>query len=103
GRKCSVTLGKVVALETEQVSMNCERPQEGNPHRLTIRQHTFPRASIARFANSDGRVSVRHIKSERFRVKPDHDLFCAMRVWDQRAEAGFHEKIEKPFQSLAEA
>lgn len=84
--------------------MNAERTQKGNPHGLTKKQHTFPRASIARFAGSDCRVSAMRTKTGNcFRVKPDHELFCAMRVWDQRVEDGFDKKIETPFQVLAQA
>ncbi len=81
-----------------------DRPQKGNPHRLTIRQHTFPRASIARFANDSGRVNVHLIKTNKtFFAAPDSDLFSAKRVWDQRAEHGFGSQIERPFQLLARA
>jgi hypothetical protein len=84
--------------------MKFEKPQKGNPHRLTIRQHTFPRASIARFANSSGRVHVHKVSANRsFLAAPDNALFCAKRVWDQRAEDGFTNKIERPFQRLASA
>jgi hypothetical protein len=84
--------------------MKAERTQKGNPHGLTIKQHTFPRASIARFANSQGLVSAQRRKGGKcFRVKPDHELFCAMRVWDQRVEDGFNREIETPFQTLADA
>ncbi|MBC8028498.1 MAG: hypothetical protein H7Z16_00135 [Pyrinomonadaceae bacterium] len=78
--------------------------QKGNPHRLTIRQHTFPRASIARFADGSGRVNVHRIKTNKsFLAAPESELFCAKRVWDQRAEDGSSRKIERPFQVLAQA
>jgi hypothetical protein len=84
--------------------MTFEKPQKGNPHRLTIRQHTFPRASIARFADSSGRVHVHKVSANRsFFVAPDNALFCAKRVWDQLAEDSFANKIERPFQTLANA
>ena len=84
--------------------MTFEKPQKGNPYRLTIRQHTFPRASIARFANTSGRIHVHKVGANRsFLAAPDNVLFCAKRVWDQRAEDGFANKIERPFQGLANA
>jgi hypothetical protein len=84
--------------------MTFEKPQKGNPYRLTIRQHIFPRASIARFANSSGRVHVHKVNANRsFLAAPDNALFCAKRVWDQRAEDSFANKIERPFQRLANA
>lgn len=67
-------------------------------------QHTFPRASIARFADGDGRVSVSHIPTtKQLRLLPGDQLFCAKRTWDQRAEEDFMKQIEDAFQSLAEA
>ena len=33
--------------------------------------------------------------------KPDHDIFCAKRAWDQRAERGYMKEIEDEFQSVA--
>src|SRR2546421_11016639 len=84
--------------------MRFEQPQKGNPHRLTVRQHTFSRASVARFANSSGRVHVHKVSiNESFNAAPDNALFCAKRVWDQCAEDGFACKIERPFQILANA
>jgi hypothetical protein len=78
-----------------------ERPQENNRHLLTVRQHVFPSASIARFANNDGRVSLHDlIRSAERRAKPDDAIFCAKRAWDQRAER-YMKKIEDEFQSLA--
>lgn len=35
-------------------------------------------------------------------AKPSDSLFCADRVWDQRAEAGYMKKIEDSFQILAD-
>jgi hypothetical protein len=84
--------------------MKFEKPQKGNPYGLTIKQHTFPRASIARFADSDGLVSVFHIATgKNLKLSPDDHLFCATRIWDQRAEEGYMKEIEDSFQSLAEA
>ncbi len=84
--------------------MKHEKPQKGNPHQLTVCQHTFPAASIARFADTDGRVEVYLVEQNKVvHLKPDDQLFCAKRVWDQRAESGFMKEIEDNYQSLAEA
>jgi hypothetical protein len=84
--------------------MTLEKPQKGNPHRLTIRQHTFPRASIVRFVNNSGRVNVRLTKTNKtFFAAPESELFCAKRVWDQRTEHGSVSAIERPFGLLANA
>lgn len=83
--------------------MSYEKPQKGNPHELTIKQHTFPATSINRFYDNDGLVNVYLMaQSKNIRVKSDNNLFCAMRAWDQRAEAGFMKEIEDKYQSLAE-
>ncbi len=75
-----------------------------HPYRLTVRQHTFPRASIVRFANSSGRVHVYKVGAKQsFLAAPDGALFCAKRVWDQHAEEGSASNIERPFQRLARA
>lgn len=83
--------------------MTFEAPQKGNPHRLTVNQHTFPGASIARFTGVDGSVQVFHKPShEIFPAKPSEKVFCAQRVWDQQAESGFMKGIEDVFQELAD-
>ncbi len=83
--------------------MKYEKPQRGNPHRRTIKQHTFPAASISRFTNRDGTVSVYHISSKKILKLPtDNQLFCAKRNWDQRAEDGYMKEIEDKFQALAD-
>ena len=80
-----------------------ERPQRDNPHRLTVKQHVFPKASIARFAGDDGRVALFDLKRRTpWRPTPDDQVFCARRVWDQRAEAGYMRATENTFQALAE-
>jgi hypothetical protein len=77
--------------------------QKGNPQQLTVCQHTFPLRSISRFAGDDGRVEVYLVKQRKVvRLKPDDQLFCAKRVWDQRAESSFMKEIEDKYQSLAE-
>lgn len=83
--------------------MKYEKPQKGNPYNLTIQQHTFPAASIIRFVNNAGVVSVYHIRSGKaLSLPPNDQMFCAKRNWDQRAETGYMKKIEDKFQSLAE-
>jgi hypothetical protein len=79
-----------------------EKPQKKNRHLLSVRQHVFPVASIARFADSRGCVSV----SDRLRnmvrpAKPNDIIFCARRAWDRRAETGYMKRIEDAFQNLA--
>lgn len=82
--------------------MTFEPPQKGNPHQLTINQHTFPNASISRFANEKGAVQVLRKASEKvFHARPADQIFCALRVWDQQAEGGFMKDIEDAFQALA--
>ena len=79
-----------------------EKPQKKNRHLLTVRQHVLPLASIARFADVEGRVSLHDLaRSKVRRAKPNDDIFCAMRAWDQRAERGYMKRIEDEFQRLA--
>jgi hypothetical protein len=83
--------------------MKHEKTQTGNPHQLTVSQHTFPAGSISWFTCDDGRVEVYLIDQKKIiRLKPDNQLFCAKRVWDQRAESGFMKEIEDKYQTLAE-
>ena len=83
--------------------MNYEKTQKGNPHSLTINQHIFPVKSIERFADHTGMVDV-YLKNnnKRIKIRPDDNLFCARRIWDQRAEYGFMKEIEDKFQTLAD-
>ena len=61
--------------------MKYEKPQKGNPHELTICQHTFPAKSIARFTNKSGIVEVKLIvESKNIKLKPKDMLFCARRI-----------------------
>jgi hypothetical protein len=77
-----------------------EKPLKGS--RLTVCQHVWPRASIARFARSDGVVCLYDKIRQRSRpAKPEDEIFCARRVWDQRAETGYMKGIEDAFQDLA--
>lgn len=79
-----------------------EKTQKGNPHRLTTHQHIFPKRSIERFCNADGCVEVMQKGGSRLLLKPNNPYFCAMRVWDQRAESGYMAEIESQFQRLAD-
>jgi len=45
--------------------MKYKKPQKGNPHQLTVKQHCFPARSIARFADSEGCVEVKLIKQDK--------------------------------------
>jgi hypothetical protein len=79
-----------------------EKTQKKNPHKLTVKQHVFSSASIARFCNIDGRVSLHDKLRNKVRFAKQHDdIFCAMRAWDQRAESGYMKSIEDEFQALA--
>lgn len=81
--------------------MKYEKTQPGNPHQLTINQHCFPKKSIERFCNESGVVQVFLVReSKTISLKPDHSIFCARRVWDQRAESLFMHGIENAYQAL---
>ena len=74
----------------------------GNPEQLTNCQHVFPAASIKRFADLNGLVTVRHLGTKKqFKAKPDEDIFCASCVWDYHAESGYMLDIENQFLALA--
>jgi len=88
--------------------MKYEKNQKGNPHELTICQHIFPAKSIARFTNKSGVVDESGVvevkliaESKIIKIKPKAKLFCARRIWDQRAESGYMKKIEDNYQSIA--
>ena len=79
-----------------------ERTQKGNPHQLTVRQHVYPRASIARFLEGGG-VDVLDFKRDSMRrAGPDDDLFCANRAWAHGPEADWMKDKEDAFQALVE-
>ena len=74
----------------------------GNPHQLTIAQHIFPRSAIQRFADADGMVQVERFASPApFRVRPDNNLFCARRAWDQTTETMRSWPTEQAYATLA--
>lgn len=82
--------------------MSHEKTQSGNPLKLTINQHTFPAASIVRFAREDGYVSVHLLEQQKIvRLKPKDKLFCAERAWNQAVEVGLMKNVEVAFQKLA--
>ena len=81
--------------------MGFEEPQTGNPHRLTIKQHVFPKKSIDRFSDENGLVQLfRADGTKVIRASSTNSLFCAKRVWDQSTEAGIGKTIEDQFQRL---
>jgi len=80
-----------------------EKPQKGNPHQLTVDQHCFPKSCIARFCDEDGTVAVKILSNQELvRRKPTAKIFCAKRAWDQKAETGFMQVIERDYHSLAQ-
>ena len=82
--------------------MRYERTQSGNPHRLTINQHVFPKASIARFAQDDGLVAICLLEQQRtVRLPPQDPVFCARRAWNQTTEHGLMKQLEDAFQRVA--
>ena len=82
--------------------MKFEKTQKGSPHQLTKLQHCFPKKSIERFCDQNGVVRVHLIRKHKsVLLKPEHQIFCAGRVWDQRAESVFMQSIENRFQELA--
>lgn len=79
-----------------------EKTQKGNPHQLTVRQHVYPRASIARFAKDSG-VELRDMRRGLTRrAGADDDIFVANRAWAHGPEAGWMKDMEDAFQSVAE-
>lgn len=85
------------------MSRRYERPQRGNPHGFTIRQHVFPAASLTRFTGSSRMLQVyQRGTGEIVERAPSNEIFCAMRAWSQSAEQGFMHTIEGRFQPLAE-
>ncbi len=79
-----------------------EKPQSGNPHRLTIRQHFIQAQSIRRFIGAHGKVQVQlTAKTNTIERSPTDDLFVKRRSWDQRAEEGYMRDTEIHFQIVA--
>ncbi|CRL47619.1 hypothetical protein [Pseudomonas sp. URMO17WK12:I11] len=84
--------------------MGFEATQKGNPHKLTINQHVFPKKGIDRFSDENGLVQLcRKEGAKVIRVSSTNSLFCAQRVWDQGTEAGIGKSIEDRFQALVDS
>jgi hypothetical protein len=79
--------------------MKAEKTQPGNPNQLTQNGHVLPRASIARFEDSNGMVEVCR-EGVQFKANSTNPVFCAKRMWDQKAEDDYLE-LETEFQKLA--
>jgi hypothetical protein len=75
-----------------------EPTQRGNPWQLTIGQHVHSRWCISQFADENGLVSVlRRGQSKPFPAKPENQIFCAQRAWDETLERGLLAKVEHAF------
>jgi hypothetical protein len=80
-----------------------EPTQPGNPLELTINQHVHSKAAIARFANDRGLVTaLRRPDAKLIDVRADNRLFCAQRVWSQKAEGVIFKSVEDAFQREVE-
>lgn len=80
-----------------------EKPQKGNPHQLTVNQHIFPVVSIARFAISNGAVSLYDkVRRKTRQAWPRDPIFSTKRAWDHRSESGYMKSIEDQFQDLVD-
>lgn len=80
-----------------------EKPQQGNPHQLTINQHIYPAKSIARFYNETKKINIySFVANKAFITTASNDLFCAKRAWDQQAEVGYMKSIEDNFQMVCD-
>ncbi|HEV7607883.1 MAG TPA: hypothetical protein VGO61_11130 [Steroidobacteraceae bacterium] len=82
--------------------MRFEKTQRGNPHQLVVQQHVFPLVSIERFCSPRRRVEVCQLgKNKTMTLKPEDQLFCAQRAWNNVVETGRFKRIEDAFQPLA--
>ncbi len=85
------------------IRLDYEKTQKNNPHQLTINQHWFPARSISRFAKHEGSVQVFLLKNNIvFDAKPNNEIFCVKRAWDQRAESRYMKEVESNYQILAD-
>ena len=74
-----------------------EPPQKKNPHQITMNQHCHTARCIRQFENN-GIVQVKRLATDDvIKCKKDNPIFCAQRVWDERAEKGYMAKIENDF------
>ena len=84
--------------------MKHNKTQKGNPYQLTVNQHTFPKASIDRFCNTNGCVDTYLINDKkRKQLNPKNWRFCAKKGWDQKSEKGYLEDIENPYGNFAQS
>lgn len=66
-------------------------------------QHIFPKASLDRFTDEAGNISVLRLSSgPAFPQKTRNKIFCVDQEWDQRAEIALGKVIEDDFQELIE-
>lgn len=95
-------MNRIKCMLHEQLPTRYEQTQRRNPHQLTTKQHVFPAASIERFVQKDGLVSVfLHKQQKTVLYRPQDVLFCARRTWNHASEHGFMKKVEDAFQILA--
>jgi hypothetical protein len=74
-----------------------EPTQKGNPYQITKNQHCHTAYCIGLFENN-GFVQVKRLATnDVIKCKRDNQIFCAKRVWDERAEKGYMAKIENDF------
>jgi len=79
-----------------------EKPQAKNPHQLTVWQHIMPKRSIQRFGDPNGWVNLHRIQENQdLQLQSDNPIFCAKRVWNQKAEENSI-RIETAFQQVAD-
>lgn len=78
-------------------------PQKGNPYQLVVKQHIFPKRSIERYCGKSGGVDILMLRNQkRLPARPENNVFCVQRLWDERAEKGYGKKIEDEFQAVVE-
>jgi hypothetical protein len=83
--------------------MRIEPIQPGNPHKLTLKQHVFPMASIRRFANARGKLHIWSVGDTKPHwTGPKDPILYGRRLWDERAEKGYMKDIEDEYQAVAD-
>lgn len=74
-----------------------EPTQKDNPHQITKNQHIHTAHCIGMF-EKDGYVQVKELVTDEILKREKRAaIFCAKRVWDERAEKGYMAKIEDAF------
>lgn len=69
-----------------------------NPRQLTIEQHFHTAHAISMFYDTDEKVEVKLLASEKLVKRHKRaKIFCTKRTWDQRAETGYMVSIENAF------